>query len=378
MDYDAVQARLFRVIDEGRLTAPEIFSTIVQSNSDDPEIYAKLVASLLSVSLSPDLAKSVAADILAHHSQLSIRLDADVDIRVAAMSYAVSNPTIISGPVVVDHELLTLSQRLAAVDELTGLYNRRFLDVYLAKEVHRAQRHGGVFTIIFIDVDDFKQINDGHGHDVGDSVLSALGREVLSLLRGEDFAARYGGEEFVVVLPETESEGAMRFAERLETRLATLEMPAGVQITVSGGAATFPEHGQSAEELIRSADEALYLAKQNGKAHTRIAASEKRQSLRTPARVFATAFTGNQLRGEIVLRDISGAGLSAVARSAIDPGEVIRICVQTDGPIGMHEVVARVIWSRETPDSMYRLGGSWADADSNVVREILDRAAEAR
>ena len=375
MDYDAVQARLLRVIDEGRLSAPEIINTLVEANTDDPEIYAKVVASLLSVSLSPDLARSVAGDILAHHAQLSLRLESDVDIRVAAMSYAVANPSIIAGPVVVDRDLLALSQRLAAVDELTGLYNRRFLDVYLAKEVKRSRRHGNPLSILFVDVDDFKGINDGHGHDVGDAVLSGLGQEIQGLLREEDFAARYGGEEFVVVLPQTDTDGAQRFAERLETRLAMAHLPGGIAVTVSGGIATFPENGSSVPELVRAADDALYLAKQNGKAHTRVAGPEKRSSKRTPSSVPVMVFTDDQPLGQVTLRDVSEAGVSALTPAQIQPGEVIRISVQGESPLAAQEVVARVIWSREIGESVYCLGGEWTEGNTDAVKVLLDRAS---
>jgi diguanylate cyclase (GGDEF)-like protein len=158
-------------------------------------------------------------------------------------------------------------------DALTGLKNRRFFDERLHEEFRRAQRYGDYLSLIMIDLDHFKAVNDRHGHQAGDSVL----REAASLLRGSirdpDICARYGGEEFAVILPKTHMQGALTVAERVWRALGAKEyaLPAGagapaVQVTASLGVAFYPSKDiSSGELLLRFADQALYQAKQAGR-----------------------------------------------------------------------------------------------------------------
>jgi two-component system, cell cycle response regulator len=165
-------------------------------------------------------------------------------------------------------------EALAHTDPLTQVLNRRALTLQLTSELDRARRYESVVTLLMVDLDHFKRVNDTHGHLVGDDVL----REVSLLLRHEarsvDLVARYGGEEFVVVLPQTGEEGAVAFAERLRERIASHEfsghgkMP--LSLTASIGVATFPSpRVESAEDLFARADAALYRAKAEGRDRVR-------------------------------------------------------------------------------------------------------------
>lgn len=160
-------------------------------------------------------------------------------------------------------------QELALRDPLTGLYNRRFLEVSLERELGRAQREGRALSVIVADLDHFKQLNDSHGHDAGDEVLRAFGRLLGESFRRHDIACRYGGEEFVVVLPDTELGDARARAERLGAAVRRMQVPLPngslEMISVSMGVAAYPLHGESAEALVRRADDALYTAKRTGR-----------------------------------------------------------------------------------------------------------------
>ena len=378
MKYTSVQSELFGRLTSAAASAIETIHSLIENSRGDPEIHAKIVGSLLSLSVAEDEARTMLAGIVDHHRELGERLGRPVDIRVAAMDYATRHPELITDPVVVSLPTLSLSQRLAAVDELTGLFNRRFLDLYLAKELNRARRYQQTFSVVFLDLDNFKSINDGYGHDAGDEVLASLAREVQSLLRKEDFAARYGGEEFVVVLPHTDTDGARRFAERLSSRLAAVAFPAGIRVTYSGGIATFPLHGASERELIHNADSALYQAKLNGKAHVRVAVPDKRSSPRHVADLQALCFVGNEELGEVKLHDISRAGVSVQAETLLAPGQTIRFRITPPGEPaieGQVEAIAKVIWSRKVDELEYRFGGRWASADAEVVDSLIERVA---
>jgi diguanylate cyclase (GGDEF)-like protein len=167
------------------------------------------------------------------------------------------------------------AQRASITDGLTGLWNFRYFQMALAKEVERATRFGRPLTLMMLDLDHFKRVNDEHGHLRGDAVLVELARRLRDQVREVDLIARYGGEEMIVILPETDLGGAQVVAERVCA--AVRGTPFGdageepLAITVSAGLAAFPEHGATVGVLVRNADEALYAAKREGRDRWRTA-----------------------------------------------------------------------------------------------------------
>ncbi|HEX2809343.1 MAG TPA: diguanylate cyclase, partial [Kineosporiaceae bacterium] len=158
--------------------------------------------------------------------------------------------------------------RQSITDPLTGAGNFRHMTATLAKEVERANRFNRPLSLLMLDLDHFKQVNDSQGHAFGDAVLREFARRLGGCLREVDVVARYGGEEFVVVLPETASEGASAVAARIVDAIRKEPFRAGGSsrtVTVSVGVASFPDHGRTSSELMRSADGALYAAKHAGR-----------------------------------------------------------------------------------------------------------------
>lgn len=153
-------------------------------------------------------------------------------------------------------------------DPLTKLYNRRFMDESLHRELLRASRSNTPVSLIMVDLDKFKAINDEYGHDVGDEVLSVVAQHLGRAVREEDIVYRFGGEEFVIVLPGASLDVARERAQEACRAVRALRIETGkgpLHITLSAGVATFPEHGANQEQLIVQADQALYLAKQSGR-----------------------------------------------------------------------------------------------------------------
>jgi diguanylate cyclase (GGDEF)-like protein/PAS domain S-box-containing protein len=154
-------------------------------------------------------------------------------------------------------------------DPLTGLFNRRFMEESLAKELKRAERNSCPVSVIMLDVDHFKRYNDTHGHEAGDAVLREMGGFILTQIRGEDIACRFGGEEFVLLMPDASIEIAAQRAERMRQGVKRIQISAHGQpldaVSVSLGVAAFPEHGKLPVALLRSADGALYEAKEEGR-----------------------------------------------------------------------------------------------------------------
>ncbi len=166
-------------------------------------------------------------------------------------------------------KLIAFLEQLSITDELTGIANRRHFEWRLSEEIERARRYQYPLSALMLDLDNFKQINDTHGHQVGDIVLQQIAERLKRILRRTDFLARYGGEEFVILAPQTPADRALILAERLRQVIA--ESPISVspdlqiRTTISVGVAVFPEHAQNGNELVRAADEALYKAKQMGR-----------------------------------------------------------------------------------------------------------------
>ena len=154
----------------------------------------------------------------------------------------------------------------ARIDALTGLANRRALEAVLAAEISRAQRFGHDLAVVVLDLDHFKEINDSFGHAAGDVMLREVSLLLISLARQGDTVARWGGEEFVVVLPETDPPGAIRFAERLRRTIEAHNMGEMRTSTSCGVANMLPE--DTVEDLLAAADQALYRAKSNGRNRT--------------------------------------------------------------------------------------------------------------
>jgi diguanylate cyclase (GGDEF)-like protein len=167
------------------------------------------------------------------------------------------------------------AERLSLTDDLTKLHNARYLRQYLLSEIKRARRYGTNCAALFFDLDDFKLINDLHGHLVGSHVLMEMATIILSSVRDTDVVARYGGDEFVVVLPESNIEQAAYVAGRVREKILRHTFTGGrslrLKLTASFGVAGFPQHAQSPQQLIACADAAMYEAKAAGKNCVRFA-----------------------------------------------------------------------------------------------------------
>lgn len=159
--------------------------------------------------------------------------------------------------------LLLQLRKTADTDGLTGIANRRIFDETIAREMARAVRSGEELSLVMMDIDHFKRLNDTYGHQVGDDVLRRVARAIAESTRAYDIAARYGGEEFAIVLPRTPHGDAAMVAERL--RLAAVQSGGDPAVTLSAGVATFPRDAGDAESLLARADEALYASKRDGR-----------------------------------------------------------------------------------------------------------------
>jgi diguanylate cyclase (GGDEF)-like protein len=164
---------------------------------------------------------------------------------------------------------LTRSRDLAMRDDLTKAYNRRFFETYLDEEIERARRYGSVFSIIFLDLDDLRMVNNFYGHLSGSRTLQEVAKRILGAVRAIDKVIRFGGDEFCVVLPQTDQEQAVAVAHRIARAIGAsalhIDANLDVNITASYGIATYPAHAMTKDALIRQADAAMYRVKSTTK-----------------------------------------------------------------------------------------------------------------
>ncbi|HSB51745.1 MAG TPA: sensor domain-containing diguanylate cyclase [Dissulfurispiraceae bacterium] len=178
-------------------------------------------------------------------------------------------------PMINNMRLLELNKKLALTDSLTGLYNRRYFEVFMEKQLAITRRNNLGLSVVMLDLDNFKDLNDTHGHDAGDMVLRDIAKIVNECIRTADIAVRYGGEEFMVILPNTDKMAALDVAERLrlsiETTPVTLAPGKEASITASLGVATYGADAENLDTLLLQVDTSLYTAKKSGRNRTCVA-----------------------------------------------------------------------------------------------------------
>lgn len=324
--------------------------------------WATALGILCRLDLSPREARRHWKAVVAHTSALARALGRPVDYRIALADYFVAIEPRYQHPVVVDQRTLEDTETGSVQDWLTGLYNYRFLEHALPRELHQARRIGYPLAAVFLDVDDFKAYNDRFGHAAGNDVLLAVADTVRGSIRESDLACRYGGEELVVVLPDTDRFGAFTVARRIIERLAALAIStpasAGV-VTLSAGVAAFPADADQATELLRAADAALYRAKASGKNRVELYSTERRAHARVPSRF--TGFVPGQDHDSLRLdgRDLSESGLYFVTPERLPVGHSVRVVLDLPEPAaGRVSAQARVVRCECLPGDRFGVGAA--------------------
>jgi len=204
--------------------------------------------------------------------------------------------------VAVNHAgLFAQIQQQALTDGLTGCYNRRSFEMQLDKDILMAKRLHHPLSLIMLDLDRFKHLNDSVGHDAGDAALRLLADCFRQELRGVDSAARFGGDEFALILPQAYADGAVIVAERLRARIEQINIPGFGNLSASIGIATFPTHANSRAELFRAADDALYAAKRAGRNRVYVAQRAADNSEATPITAPSESRPGTDITGESIM-----------------------------------------------------------------------------
>lgn len=248
------------------------------------KLYADVMFILTQNSYSPAQARQLWFEILNHRKTINEALQRNVGITVACLDYLANIHRSQKTLKVIDAKKLDAIARLSTRDMLTGLQSRASFQVALTEEFSKYKRYGNEFTLLMLDIDDFKKINDTYGHPYGDHVLTRVSHLINQHVRTVDIAARYGGEELAILLPQTNLIEAYQMADRLCTAVSKCHFQRTV--TVSIGVATCPLHGKTSETLVQAADKALYQAKREGKNQVRCASPVPAPRTGTTARIY--------------------------------------------------------------------------------------------
>jgi diguanylate cyclase (GGDEF)-like protein len=321
-----------------------------------PEAGAPLLRLLSQLDYTDAEAREHWKAIFAHQEELSKRLGREASLHVAALDYFQNVVGEIRVPKILEMSTFLATEKNAITDGLTGLYNRQFFDASLRRELKRARRYGLSFSLVMLDVDDFKIVNDIHGHVVGDEALNLTSNVIRASVREIDVACRYGGEEFALILPETSRTGAFIVSERIRLDVKEifsheLVSAAQIDLSVSGGIAIYPTDSNSAEGLVRMADKALYRSKHDGKDQITLHADEKRRSPRLDARkllVFRECDEGGRQQLQSETKNLSRNGALVESQIPLNVGTDLEIDVHMPHNEARFLLRGRVVRLEET------------------------------
>lgn len=232
---------------------------------EDKFTFSDSLSQYIDIDFSEHEAKEHWKNISLKLQELETKLHKKVSLYLAIVDYFTETNKVIDSPVLVEIKVLRETEEMAMQDGLTGAFNRRYMDIYLRKEINRCNRYEKSFSVMLLDIDDFKKINDTYGHVVGDTILSEISKIFKSTIREEDVFCRYGGEEFLIIMPETTAEKAVCLYQRIKEKLLESDIHKSFNVTVSAGAARYKPGKDNLVNLIRYADIALYKAKAQGK-----------------------------------------------------------------------------------------------------------------
>jgi len=354
-----------------------------------PDTYAPLLRLLTHLDYTETEAHEHWDAILSHRDELSETIGRTTSLQVAALDYFQNLKGAIRIPKILEMSTFLETERSAITDGLTGLYNRQFFDASLRRELKRARRYGLSFSLVMLDVDNFKAVNDIHGHVAGDEALNLTSNVILASVREIDVACRYGGEEFALILPETSRTGAFIVSERIRLDVKQvfnhqLVATSHIDLSLSGGIAIYPTDSDSAKGLLRMADKALYRSKHDGKDKITLHADEKRSSPRLDARtllVFRELDENGRQELRSKTRNLSRNGALLESRIPFDIGTELEIDIHLPQDNSSLVLKGRVVRLEETSEetgdhARYHVGVAFlADTDEDA-RKLEGLAAE--
>jgi diguanylate cyclase (GGDEF)-like protein len=345
VDDDGIRNALLQLLEANPPDEEKLLARFESQRRDGQAVYSAILYILTHLSFSEVEAGRHWRRIRRHREALRKDLHRDVGLRVALLDYFVNVSRELKNPKVIEIAIYESTARSAVTDGLTGLFNHEYFVTALRRETERSRRHSLKVSLVMVDVDDFKAINDTYGHLEGDQILTQTATLVSQSLREIDIAARYGGEEFAIILPDTPRMGAFVVADRMRRRVDEhfRRLEKGPPVTVSGGVATFPDDAPDVEQLIKRADEGLYRSKGEGKNRVSVVGGERRRHARIPVTHRVTVSAEGRVAAARARNLSEGGALVSVGRS-VPVGSSLDVTLRPRGgaPVGVRGEVVRV------------------------------------
>lgn len=374
-DISLFKANILRCLNEDTLNETFIVNELncIDTPDTNKMFYSRSLELFVNLVFDEAAAKKHWMAIFADYDFLREHVDRGVGLRVAIFDYFINLNKSLESPILVEIRLFRVTTNAAAVDSLTGLFNRKYMEIFLEKELKRAIRHDKPLSLMLIDLDNFKEANDTKGHLYGDKIITHISGIIKNICRAEDAPCRFGGDEFLIILPETAESGAIKLAERLHSSIARSDFLAKTSVTVSIGIATCPADGVDRETLIKNTDSALYKAKFSGKNCIVKYRSKIRRKRRFP-HTWEMEFQplDDTLKKmsfrRIYTQDISIGGIRFEAKQAYALNTKIIINIHLPSKEDM-VVVGKIVWAKKMSD-IYIYGVQFYDLNNEQLKKI--------
>ena len=361
-EVERVKGELLALLDEDSHNEQRILDRLSQIRSETGiEVHSALLLILTHLMMDEEEARRHWNAVLQHRIHLIARVGREVGLRVAAFDYFVNVNRKLTRPKIIEMSVFEESERSSSQDPLTGLVNQRCFKASLQREMRRSKRYELELCLLFMDLDNFREVNERYGELVGDILLKEAAILMKNKIRDIDIAARWSGEEFALMLPETERMGAYLVAERIrreiERHFVRREVDGKpIHLTMSIGISKYPDDSTMGERLIVRAEEALYQAKSRGPNAVAVYYRERRNFIRIDPRQRALSIEVHPSErpfsdsGPVLAKNISRSGLMVETGQAYAVGENVLVkCHDAAGP-GQLTLRGRIVRVEELED----------------------------
>ncbi len=347
------------------------FTYMHEESGDD--FYVDLFKVLANLEFSPEEALTNWHVILKHRENLKNKLGRNAGFRVAMLDYFINQNKRLKNPKLIELNFYEKAVKYALVDELTGLYNRKFFDKTIHSEMNKSRRHNNTFSLVFIEIEDFQQYINENGEKAGDKLLIRFASAAKNACRQEDTLCRMGKDEFAILLPQTSANGAVIVTERIREILKKKN----AYLNFSAGISNFPEDGNEVELLIKKADRAMYSSKSQGKNTTTIYSSDKRKYKRMKVNWdinFALVDEEGKMfkKERSRLEDISVEGLCFFTEKQMKINDKVLFNLEIPNHENKETIVGVVKWISKIGEMRYKVGVNFAShTDGENIRNIF-------
>ncbi|MCT8335207.1 diguanylate cyclase [Leptospira sp. 85282-16] len=370
---ERIEDTIMRILEENPNQTEVLFQKIKNNpiyTLSDGQIYSAILKVLTSIEIPETESEFVWTQVLENKTKLSHCMKRDVGFSVALVDYFTNINPKIKNPKIIEIKLFSETEKLILVDELTKLYNRRHFEKALFREFRQSTRYNQNLSLLIIDIDDFKKINDTYGHTTGDEILIQVAKQITSCLRMEDTACRIGGEEFAIIFPQTNEEQAMIASEKLLEACRTI-MLSEKSVTLSGGVVSYPEKVKTCEEMYDLADRALYTAKFSGKNQIVAYSNEKRGSLRFDANLELLFILPDKTL-KTISKNISITGIAFDTEDDITLNESIDVKLRESESHQEISAKIKVVRKEEIGQHKYHMGAEFLELSNEDQSKLSD------